>query len=54
MDEKLIVECQFKRNDNDHLGKLISYASVDPSIKYIVWLVEKNQEIHKMAIRMLN
>ncbi len=50
----LIVESQFNKSDHDHLGKLISYASVTKKVKYVVWTVEEVNEIHIKAIEMLN
>lgn len=54
IDSRVIVECQFGESNHDHLGKLISYASTDENIKYIVWIVEKTSQIHIDAIDLLN
>jgi hypothetical protein len=49
----VIIENQFKKTDHDHLGKLITYASVlDASA--LIWVAETFSDEHHKALDWLN
>ena len=52
-DDLVIIENQLAKTDHDHLGKIITYASVGEA-NTIVWIVEKARDEHKQAIEWLN
>ena len=52
-DNLVIIENQLAKTDHDHLGKIITYASVGEA-NTIVWIVEKARDEHKQAIEWLN
>ena len=52
-DRKIIIENQLEETNNDHLGKLITYAS-GKGADVIIWVVKHAREEHKAAIEWLN
>lgn len=50
---KIIIENQLSNTDHDHLGKIITYASVK-SVEVIVWVVKRARDEHRQAIEWLN
>ena len=50
---KVIIENQLEPSNHDHLGKILTYASVLDAGK-IVWIVKEANEEHQSAIEWLN
>ena len=49
----VVVECQFRKTDHDHLGKLLTYgATLGASV--LVWIAENFTDEHRKAIEWLN
>lgn len=49
----VVIENQYEKTNHDHLGKLITYASVLDA-KTIVWIAENFTDEHKKALDWLN
>ena len=52
-DRKIIIENQLEDTDQDHLGKLITYAS-GKGADVVIWVVKHAREEHKAAVEWLN
>ena len=50
---KVIIENQLEDTNHDHLGKIITYASVKGA-EIVIWIVKKARDEHKQAVEWLN
>ena len=49
----VIIENQLERTDNNHLGQILTYASVREA-NTVIWIAAKARDEHKQAIEWLN
>ena len=52
-DRQVIIENQYGTSNHDHLGKLITY-SVGKNAEILIWIVERAENVHKVAVQWIN
>lgn len=52
--DEVIIENQYDKSDNAHIGKLLSYAAHEKKAKYAILVTENARKEHKEAVEALN